>query len=90
MGGAPQALPERYRQGSPRELLPLGVPQRLIHGARDSIVPLKLDEDYASAAQKLGDDAQLVVLPDDGHFELIVTGTSAWDVVEKNIQELLK
>lgn len=90
MGGTPQALRERYRQGSPSELLPLGVPQRLIHGARDSIVPLKPDEDYAKAAQKRGDDAQVIILPDDGHFELIVTGTSAWDAVEKNIQELLK
>ncbi len=90
MGGTPQALHERYQQASPSELLPLGVPQRLIHGARDSIVPLKLDEDYANAAQKRGDDAQVIVLPDDGHFELIVTETSAWDVVERNIQELLK
>ncbi len=39
LGGAPSLLAARYRAASPRELLPLGVPQLLLTGAADGSVP---------------------------------------------------
>ena len=33
MGGTPAEQPARYRDGSPQEILPLGVPQHLVAAA---------------------------------------------------------
>jgi len=33
LGGRPEQVPERYAAASPQELLPLGVPQILVHGS---------------------------------------------------------
>jgi len=60
--------PEHYADGSPLELLPLGVPQIVIHGTADDSVPFEMSERYVGAA---GGEAELVVLHGTGHFELI-------------------
>jgi len=60
--------PEHYADGSPVELLPLGVPQIVIHGTVDDSVPFEMSERYVEAA---GGEAELVVLDGTGHFELI-------------------
>src|SRR4051794_19675864 len=39
LGAEPAGATERYAAASPQALLPLGVPQFLVHGARDDIVP---------------------------------------------------
>ncbi|MGZ4411113.1 MAG: alpha/beta hydrolase family protein [Gaiellaceae bacterium] len=60
--------PEQFSVGSPLELLPLGVPQIVIHGAMDEDVPHAMSERYVAAA---GGEAELVTLEDTGHFEPI-------------------
>ncbi len=90
LGGSPTEVAERYTQASPLELLPLGVPQRLIHGARDRIVPLASARAYEAAAKKTGDDARLIVLDRAGHFELIAPQSSAWPAVRDTILSLLE
>jgi len=60
--------PEHYGNGSPLELLPLGVPQILIHGTVDESVPYEMSERYVEAA---GGEAELVTLDGAGHFEPI-------------------
>jgi pimeloyl-ACP methyl ester carboxylesterase len=60
--------PEHYPDGSPLELLPLGVPQLVIHGTADDSVPFEMSERYVEAA---GGEAELVTLDGVGHFELI-------------------
>ncbi len=89
LGGSPAEVAERYAQTSPLELLPLGVPQRLIHGARDRIVPLASARAYEAAAKKSGDDVRLTVLDSAGHFELIAPQSSAWATVQDTILSLL-
>ena len=71
MGGSPEEMPERYSVASPRELLPLGVPQALIHGTHDENVPYEISEKYHVAALAAGDKVELVTLPRAGHFEVI-------------------
>jgi acetyl esterase/lipase len=60
--------PEHFANGSPLELLPLGVRQILIHGTGDDSVPYEMSERYAEAADG---EAELLTLPGTGHFELI-------------------
>jgi acetyl esterase/lipase len=89
LGGSPEEVPDRYRQASPLKLLPLGVPQRLVHGAKDDVVPLEISEDYVKAANAAGDDARLVVLPEAGHFELIDPRSAEWPHIQQTILSLL-
>jgi acetyl esterase/lipase len=90
MGGQPDALASRYQQGSPVELLPLGVEQVLIHGESDKLVPHKLSVEYESRARKSGDDVKLVSVPGAGHFELVVPMSAAWKIVEGAVVGLAK
>ena len=78
---------ERLRRASPAELLPLGVPQLLVHGARDDIVPAAMSEVYAARARELGDPAEAVILPC-GHFEHIDPHSQAWRTVRNWLDAL--
>jgi acetyl esterase/lipase len=89
LGGSPEQVPERYKQASPIELVPLGVPQRSLHGTRDDTVPIEIGWRYQKAAAAAGDDARLIELPGAGHFELIDPRSREWAAVERAIRELL-
>lgn len=90
LGGSPAEVGERYAQTSPVELLPLGVAQRLVHGALDRIVPPDQSRDYERAARKSGDEVELSIVEGAGHFELIAPQPAAQSAVEKAILSLLK
>ena len=90
LGGSATQVPDRYRQGSPAELLPLSVPQVLLHGALDSIVPPAFSEAHVAAARKAGDPVRLQILPNAGHFELIAPKSAAWPAVLEAVQSLLR
>ncbi len=81
LGGAPDAVGDRYALGSPLARVPLGVPQLLVHGERDRHVPVELSRRYADAARAAGDDVELVTPPDVAHMELIEPRSPAWAVV---------
>lgn len=76
--GDPDAQEERYELASPRERLPLGIRQLLLHGDRDDTVSLRIAESYAEAASTAGDPCELVVLEGVGHFEHIDPHTDTW------------
>jgi acetyl esterase/lipase len=76
--GDPERDAGAYDHASPRELLPLGVPQLLLHGDRDDTVSLRIAQSYADAAVAAGDACELRVLPRTGHFEHIDAGSHAW------------
>ena len=79
--GLPADRSDRLAQSSPIELLPLGVPQRLVCGALDSLVPNELAHAYAAAAKKAGDPVDLDVLEGVGHFEFVDPMSTAWPAV---------
>jgi acetyl esterase/lipase len=81
LSGSPGKVPDRYRSASPMELLPLHLPQRLIHGVDDDIVPIEIARGYVEKARKLGDDARLIAVEHCGHFELVDPGTEQWATV---------
>lgn len=78
--------PEHFGDGSPLELLPLGVPQLVIHGTADDDVPFAMSERYVAAG---GDEAELVVLEGVGHFELIDPAAGAFAETVAAIRKLL-
>ena len=73
--GAPEKA--RYADTSPAELLPTKVPQVVVSGELDPIVPVKLARDYAAAARRSGTRTELLVYPGAGHFEPIDPDTPA-------------
>ena len=70
--------PARYADTSVPRLLPLGVPQDLVNGREDRIIPLRMGTDYVARATAAGDRATLHLVPDTGHVELVTPGTPAW------------
>jgi len=87
-GSAPARFmaPEQFADGSPLELLPLGVPQIVVHGTADDSVPYSMSERYVEAA---GGEAELVTLDGAGHFEPIDPVSSAWPEVSAALERLL-
>ncbi len=81
LGGPPAAVPDRYAAASPAERLPLGVPALLTHGGRDDIVPPAMSERFAEAARAAGDEVELVVERDEGHFGHLDPGNPLWRAV---------
>jgi len=86
LGGAPATVPERCAAASPAERLPLGVPALLTHGGRDDIVPPVMSERLAAAARAAGDEVELVVAPDEGHFGHLDVANPLWRAVTEWIR----
>lgn len=81
LGGAPEEVPERYREASPVERLPLRVPTVLVHGTEDADVPYALSPAYLQRAQAAGDTARLVTLVGGSHFDVIEADSVHWPEV---------
>lgn len=90
MGGSPRQQLGRYSQASPRALLPLGVPQWLIHGTADPIVTANSVRAYAKSARDIGDTAALTEIAEAGHFEPALPGTEAWPAVLAAVKAALE
>ena len=87
-GGPLQDKTLRLRQTSPVELLPLGVPVRLVCGARDEVVPIEQARAYEAAAKAAGDSIAVEVVGSAGHFELVDPGSAAWPAVRDAVSAL--
>lgn len=81
LGGTPEQVPQRYATTSPIELLPISVPQRLIHGTADDTVPFDMSARFAKKSQ----NAKLIPFQGAGHYELIDPRSREWATVQKNI-----
>jgi acetyl esterase/lipase len=81
MGGAPDAVPERFAAGSPAELLPTGVPQVQVVGTLDRVMPPAARDDWAAKVRASGDAIDLVVLEGLGHHEVMSPRTAAFPAI---------
>ena len=90
LGGPPAERADRLGQSSPIELVPLGVPVRLVCGARDPVVPIDQARSYEAAARRAGDTVAVEVVESAGHFELVNPRSSAWPVVREAVRALLE
>jgi len=89
LAATPDHAPDRYAAASPYDLLPLGVPQIMIHGTADENVPFELSQRYADRARAVDDDARLVPLAGAGHFEPVDPSTQEWRIVARETLSLL-
>ena len=89
VGGLPEAVPQRYQHASPHALLPLGVPQWHLVGTEDKLVPAAYIQQYVEMATH-HDEVHLELLPDAGHFELMVPTTAAWPAVRHAVLTLVE
>lgn len=89
LGGVPDSVPQRLRDASPIERLPLGVPSAHIAGARDMIAPEAVRDAYVMAARQRGDSAWQVTVSGDGHFEAITPTTPSGRAVIEAIRRFL-
>jgi acetyl esterase/lipase len=86
--GPPDRHPDRYAQASPAALIPLRVPQRLVHGSADTIVPPSFATRYADAARAKGDAAEAHIVDGASHFDVISPRSEAWSTVAAAIEAL--
>lgn len=84
--GAPSDI---YSLASPRELVPLGVEQLVLHGERDDTVSIEISRSYAAAASAAGDPCELRVLRGTGHFEHLDATSDAWRAAAEWLTERL-
>jgi acetyl esterase/lipase len=78
LGGPPDELADRYAHASPAELLPLGVPQVLVHGSADVDVDPSITDLYAERARASGDQISEVRLDGFDHFDVINPESAIW------------
>lgn len=90
LGGEPTDVPERVVVASPAALLPLGIPQQVILGEADVVVPGDLGKAWVEDARAAGDGAELVTVPAAGHYELVTPGSVAWPAVREAVFALLE
>jgi len=70
-----------YADTSPAELLPLGVRVVMISGAFDHVMPPFTGRAFVEKLRKAGDSAEVMAIPDAGHFDVVMPTTEAWKVV---------
>ena len=69
--------------------LAITVSQRIIHGAKDEVVPIELSRSYEKRKTERKEDVRLLEIAGAGHFELIDPRTAAWRKVESTVVGLL-
>lgn len=89
--GAPLTeMPQRYAEASPAALLPLGLPQVVIHGTEDEHVPIQVSREYVTAARAAGDPIDFFEPAGVDHFDVINAGTEVWALTVQELQTLFQ
>jgi acetyl esterase/lipase len=85
LGGSPEQRSERYREASPIELLPFGIPQAFFAGQMFA----GQVAGYESAMKRGGDPLETVALPSASHFVFIDPQSDVWPKVMSSVRRLL-
>ena len=78
-----------YADTSVPRLAPLGMPQVLVNGRNDRIIPTDYATQYEADMRARGDDVHVRFIPDSGHVELIAPETAAWAAAVEEIEQAL-
>lgn len=85
LGGAPDAVPEHYREADPMEFSIPQARQWLLHGSEDDTVPPEFSREYVAQKKRAGESAELAEIPHAGHFDLIDPASDAFKVVASTV-----
>ncbi|MGQ0766391.1 MAG: alpha/beta hydrolase family protein [Gemmatimonadota bacterium] len=89
MGGSPAAVPDHYASVSPFTMSPIGVPQFLVIGLRDSAWAPS-GRSYVARARSVGDTSITVIdAPESGHFDLLAPETASGALTLEALRNLL-
>ena len=80
---------DRYAAASPRELLPLRIPQLIVHGTDDADVPVAMSRSYAAAATAAGDRVTFHELDGGDHMSVVDPRHPAWELTLSELNQLL-
>ncbi len=69
---------------------PLGLPQVLINGRQDHVIPIPYAEGYARPMRAAGDDVRVRMLDRTGHVELVAPETAAWAAAVEELERALR
>lgn len=86
--GARRDSGEPLALGSPIGYLPLGIRQHVINGRCDGIGPPRVAATYAERAAAAGDEVELVLVNEVGHFELVSPVSTSWPAVIGSVRAL--
>jgi acetyl esterase/lipase len=89
LGGTFASVPERYTVASPAAMLPLGVPQVLIHGTNDDSVPIEVSQTYVNSARSAYDPITYIELSGVDHFDVIDPHSQAWAITINELKKLV-
>lgn len=87
LGGSPKLYPQRYRLASPVDYERLDVPQLVISGAQDAIIPTDHVKRYYLRAKQRGDQIRYLDIGGAGHFELIAPESRQWPEIIQAITD---
>ncbi len=79
----------RFADTSVPRLAPLGIPQVLVNGRQDRIIPTAYAEGYARPMRAAGDDVRVRMIDRTGHVELIAPESAAWAAAAEEIERAL-
>ena len=86
MGGTPQQVPQRYRDATPQDHLPLGIPQFVVRGGMKQPV-----DRYVALARAAGDAVQFAEPSRATHFDVLMPwqkqGEPALDFVTRAVRQ---
>ena len=88
LGESATDRPDLYATASPLYLLPLGVPQLIVHGRADVDVPFDMVPEYVESATAAGDDIELIDPKNVDHMQLIDPTHSVWRAIDSWFDEL--
>jgi acetyl esterase/lipase len=90
LGGAPNEVPEQYRDADPMHFSVRIVRQVLGHGSVDEEVPLEFSRAYLAHKNKRKENVEIIEIPDAGHYEVIDPRTDAWRRVEETVLQIVR
>jgi acetyl esterase/lipase len=79
----------RFADTSVPRLAPLRIPQLLVNGREDRIIPAPYAEDYARTMRAAGDPVDVRFVDRTGHVELIAPESAAWALAAAAIEKAL-
>jgi acetyl esterase/lipase len=88
-GGSAAPRPNPFADTSVPRLAPLGIPQVLINGRQDRIIPIAYAEGYAAPMRAAGDQVRVRMLDRTGHVELVAPESAAWAAAVEEIERAL-